>query len=89
MSRPQSRSQNLDDLGTGYLLIEYIEEAHEGMVSCTQNEKNRHKKKPRSNLFRSLSRILLALSRVPLPLIASLAIDDGRVLEFSKEILAA
>jgi hypothetical protein len=55
LSRHQCQSQNLEDLGTRYLLGEYIEEAHGGMVSCTRNEKNRHKKKLRSKLFRSPS----------------------------------
>jgi hypothetical protein len=86
LSRHQSRSQNLDDLGTRYLLIEYIEEAHGGMVSCTRKlEREEPSQEAAQQPFpKPLPRILLALSRVPLPLIGSFAIDDGRVLESAK-----
>lgn len=66
-------------LDSGYLLVEFIERAKGEMLSSTwpdrhQNPRYRH------NLFRDLSRILLSLTRIPLPLIGSFAIDkDGYI----------
>lgn len=75
-----------DDLGTGYLLIDYIEETQGRMLSNTWNEK-RHETTLRTNLFRDLSRILLTISRVPLPRIGSFIIDDDGFLSLSNRPL--
>ena len=85
--RHQSRGQIPDNLGTGYLLIEYIEEAQGRMLSRTWNEK-RHEPKLRTNLFRDLSRIFLTLFRVPLPLIGSFIIDDKGFLRLGNRPLS-
>ena len=57
--------------------MEYIEEAQGTMLSNTWLDE-RHNTELRRNFFRSLSRILLNLSRIPLPRIGSFTIDsDG------------
>ncbi|KAK1141276.1 hypothetical protein N8T08_009179 [Aspergillus melleus] len=64
-------------IGTGYLLVEYIEERQGTMLSNTWVH-DRHNSKLRANLFRDLSRIFLDMSRIPLPRIGSFIIDlDG------------
>lgn len=57
------------------------------MLSCTWEE-GRHNRDLRKNLFHSLSRILLALSRVPLPRIGSFTIDDDRFLSLRNRPLS-
>lgn len=76
---PDRFSPHQGQLSTGYLLIEYIEPARELMLSDTWDVK-RMDPDHRANLFRGLSRIFLALARIPLPRIGSFIIDnDGFV----------
>lgn len=63
-------------MDAGYLLIEYIEEKQGEMLSNTWPEKQLDVKL-RTNLFRDLSRILLSVTRIPLPKIGSFVIDDN------------
>ncbi|RFU31918.1 hypothetical protein B7463_g4434, partial [Scytalidium lignicola] len=65
--------------GVGYLLLEYIDESQGKMLSCTWSQKSQEVKL-RNNLFRSLSRIFLSFSRVPLSRIGSFTIGDDGVL---------
>lgn len=68
-----------NDLGTGYILLEFVERTQGKMLSSTWKEK-RGDVNLRKNLFHSFARILLALARVPLPRIGSFTIDtDGYV----------
>ncbi|PGH27641.1 hypothetical protein AJ80_00654 [Polytolypa hystricis UAMH7299] len=67
-------NQILNKLGTGYLLLDYIEEKQERMLLETWNENSQDEKR-RANLFRSLSQILLTFARVPKPRIGSFVID--------------
>jgi hypothetical protein len=83
----QISGQILRDLGTGYLLIDYIEETQGTMLSRTWNQR-RHKDQLRINLFRNLSRILLTLSRIPLPRIGSFIIDDDGSLSLKNRPLS-
>lgn len=73
---PHGLPQIESDLGVGYLLIEYIEETRGVMLSKTWNEK-RNDRALRMNLFRSLSQIILAFAKVPLPQIGSFVVDDN------------
>jgi hypothetical protein len=57
-------------LESGYLVMDYIGSLDLQMLSKTWNE-HRHQRDKRTNLFKGLSRIMLALSRVPLPRIGS------------------
>ena len=70
----------------GYLLIEYIEETQGTMLSNTWTEK-RHDIELWTNFFRSLSRILLAISKTPLPRIGSFIIDEEGYLTLSNRPL--
>ncbi|EEH03547.1 conserved hypothetical protein [Histoplasma capsulatum G186AR] len=70
-------------IGAGYLVIEYIEETQGRMLSSSWFEKNQHDAKLRTNFFRDLARILLSISRIPLPQIGSFIIDDGGFLRLS------
>ncbi|RHZ73316.1 hypothetical protein CDV55_105757 [Aspergillus turcosus] len=74
------------NLGVGYLLIEYIEEDQGAMLSNTWDERH-HDTKLRTNFFRSLSRILLTIARVPVPRIGSFTIDDDGVLALNNRPL--
>jgi hypothetical protein len=76
-----------NELHTGYLLIEYIEEAQGTMLSKTWNEK-RDIPELRINLFRSLSQILLSLAKAPLTRIGSFVIDDDGFLNLGNRPLA-
>ncbi|PWY88239.1 hypothetical protein BO70DRAFT_350627 [Aspergillus heteromorphus CBS 117.55] len=67
-------------LGVGYLLIEYIDKSRGKMLSESW-EAGRHNAQLRGNLFRSLSRIILAATRVPQPKIGSFILDDQGVLK--------
>lgn len=60
----------------GYILIEYIEESVGRMLSDTWSGK-RHDDRLRGNLCRSLSRILLSITRTPIPCIGSFVIDSN------------
>lgn len=61
-------------VGAGYLLIECIEDTQGTMLSNTWLDKQ-HDITLRTNFFRELSRILLSISRTPLPRIGSFIID--------------
>lgn len=63
------------NVDSGYLLVEYIEEIQGMMLSNTWLE-NQHNVKLRTNFFHHLSRILLSVSRIPLPRIGSFLIDN-------------
>lgn len=65
----------LDDFEAGYLLVQYIDPSEGTMLSSTWDEK-RHNRNLRSNLFKGLSKILLDLSKVPVPRIGSFIIND-------------
>ncbi|EED22707.1 conserved hypothetical protein [Talaromyces stipitatus ATCC 10500] len=78
----------LDGIGsTGYLLIEFIEEAQGTMLSDTWTD-GKDDVKLRGNLFRSLSRILLSMSRISLPRIGSFAIDNSGFLHLANRPLS-
>ncbi|PWY94186.1 hypothetical protein BO94DRAFT_485992 [Aspergillus sclerotioniger CBS 115572] len=62
-------------LDVGYLLIEYIDRSRGKMLSESWEE-GRHNPQLRGNLFRSLSSIMLAVTRVPQPKIGSFILDD-------------
>ncbi|KAL4886507.1 hypothetical protein BJY04DRAFT_228365 [Aspergillus karnatakaensis] len=57
-----------------YLLIEYIDPSRGSMLSNTWAD-HRHDVKLRTNLFHGLARILLSISRTPVPRIGSFIID--------------
>ncbi|KAJ5662322.1 uncharacterized protein N7477_009938 [Penicillium maclennaniae] len=65
-------------LGSGYLLIEYIDSSQGEMLSNTWPEK-RQVSKVRQNLSRDLSRTLLILSHIPLSKIGSFTIEQQRL----------
>lgn len=67
-------------MNTGYLLIEYIEGSQGVMLSNTWMN-GCHNKRLRENLFRDLSRIILTMSRLPLPRIGSFVIDENGFLK--------
>lgn len=72
------RHSSLDGvIGAGYILIEKIEESQGTMLSKTWFKKN-NDIELRTNFFQDLSRILLSISRIPLPRIGSFVINsDG------------
>ncbi|KAJ9248068.1 hypothetical protein C8Q69DRAFT_186948 [Paecilomyces variotii] len=76
-----------DTVGTGYLLIEYIEEEQGEMLSNTWQEKQVDIGL-RTNLFRDLSRILLSITRIPLPKIGSFMIDHDGFLHLTNRPLS-
>ncbi|PYI03597.1 hypothetical protein BO78DRAFT_374884 [Aspergillus sclerotiicarbonarius CBS 121057] len=64
-------------IGVGYVLIQNIEQSQGIMLSNTWLE-HRSDAELRANLFRGLSKVLLSISRIPLPRIGSFVIDkDG------------
>lgn len=70
----------------GYLLMEYIDTEDATMLSetwtdCCQNHDLR------ANLFKDLSRIILSLSRFPMPCIGSWTIDNHGVLKLANRPL--
>ncbi|GBF65917.1 hypothetical protein TMEN_8635 [Trichophyton mentagrophytes] len=69
-------------VGTGYILIDYIEDADGTMLSRTWEDR-RSDARLRTNLYRGLSRILLDMARVPLPRIGSFIIDDHGYIQLS------
>lgn len=73
-------------LGTGYILIEYIDPSRGKMLSDTWADK-RHDQKLRKNLFRGLSRMILSLTRTPLPRIGSFVLDEKGYLSLSNRPL--
>ncbi|KAJ6023805.1 hypothetical protein N7540_004602 [Penicillium herquei] len=60
---------------SGYLVTEFIEESQGSMLSNTWFDKEHHTIERRSNYFHSLSRILLSISKIPLPSIGSFFVD--------------
>ncbi|KAL4941962.1 hypothetical protein BDV06DRAFT_235695 [Aspergillus oleicola] len=64
-----------ESLGIGYLLIEYIDTSRGKMLSESWDQ-GRHNPQLRANLFRSLSDIMLAVARTPLPKIGSFVVDE-------------
>lgn len=77
--RHQRQDTALNELGTGYLLLEYIEDKDGEMLSETWKTKGEDEHL-RTNLYQGLSRIFLALARVRLPRIGALRMDnDGQV----------
>ncbi|KAJ9259392.1 hypothetical protein DTO207G8_955 [Paecilomyces variotii] len=87
--RHQHTGQLSSDVGgTGYLLLEYIEETQGKMLSETWID-GYHNVKLRANFFRGLSRILLSISRIPLPKIGSFIIDSNGFLCLSNRPLSA
>lgn len=74
-------------MGSGYLLIEYIEEEQGEMLSNTWPEKQ-NDDKLRANFFRDISRILLSITRIPLPKIGSFIIDHGGFLRLTNRPLS-
>ncbi|KAK2807024.1 hypothetical protein FQN50_005598 [Emmonsiellopsis sp. PD_5] len=74
-------------IDAGYLLIEYIEESTGQMLSKTWREK-RSDGRLRMNFFRSLSRILLSITRTKLPRIGSFLIDNGGYLQLGNRPLS-
>ncbi|KAI9736677.1 MAG: hypothetical protein M1834_000881 [Cirrosporium novae-zelandiae] len=73
-------------LGIGYLVMDYIEETDGKMLSESW-ENLRHNRIHRTNLFRDLSNIILAISQFSLPRIGSLTIDDLGVLSLTNRPL--
>ena len=74
----QLRHKSPAPLSVGYILIEYIERSQGKMLSESWEE-GRYNAQLRMNLFRGLSRTLLALARTPLPKIGSFVLDKGGV----------
>jgi hypothetical protein len=73
-------------LKTGYVLIEYIDTSRGKMLSDTWQE-GRNNIKLRTNLFHSLSRVMVALTHIPLPRIGSFILDDKGYLKLSNRPL--
>lgn len=70
---PNPSERHIGRLGnTGYLLIEFIEEAQGEMLSNTWSEKQ-HDIELRSNLFKDLSRILSVSAERPCPVLGLLS----------------
>ncbi|GAD96456.1 predicted protein [Paecilomyces variotii No. 5] len=63
-------------VSTGYLLIEYIEES-QGVMLSNSWMNGCCNKTLWENLFRDLSRIMLSMSRIPLPRIGSFVINEN------------
>lgn len=72
--------------GTPYLLIEYINPSRGKMLFETRG-KGRRNLKLRTNLFHSLCRIILDLTRTPLPKIGSLILDEQGYLSLANRPL--
>jgi hypothetical protein len=73
-------------LESGYLVMDYIGNSDVQMLSETWDE-HRHQRDKRMNLFKGLSRIMLSLSRVPLPRIGSWTLDSNGALRLSNRPL--
>jgi len=80
------RSRSLSNLKTGYLLMDHIAE-EDGVMLSESWEEMRHDKVRRSNLFTGLSKIMLSLSRIPLPRIGSFTINNDGVLSLTNRPL--
>ncbi|CAG8426436.1 unnamed protein product [Penicillium salamii] len=73
-------------LESGYLIMDYFGNSEVQMLSETWDE-HRHQKDRRTNLFKGLSRIMLSLSRVPMPRIGSWTLHSDGGLRFSNRTL--
>jgi hypothetical protein len=82
----QHRIKDQFALGTAYLLIEYVDPSRGKMLSETWEE-GRHNIKLRTNLFHGLSRIMLALARIPLPKIGTFTLDEKGYLSLNNRPL--
>ncbi|KAI9732709.1 MAG: hypothetical protein M1818_007443 [Claussenomyces sp. TS43310] len=71
----------------GYLLIEHIDKDRGEMLSNTWSQM-RHDSKLQTNFFRDLSRIMLSISRRPLPRIGSFTIDNNGFLSLTNRPLS-
>ncbi|KAH8746164.1 hypothetical protein F5882DRAFT_387429 [Hyaloscypha sp. PMI_1271] len=71
----------------GYLIMDYIETTEAEMLSESWDEL-RHDRNLRTNFFKDLSHIMLALSQSPLPRIGSWTIDERGVLMLTNRPLA-
>jgi len=76
------------ELRSSYLLVEYIEKSHGTLHSETWNGR-KNIPELRTNLSRSLSQIILAFGKVPLPRIGSFMIDDNGFLHLQNRPLAS
>ncbi|OAQ59631.1 aminoglycoside phosphotransferase [Pochonia chlamydosporia 170] len=74
------------NLNVGHMVIDYIEPADAEMLSLTWETK-RHDERARANLFRGLSRIMLALGKVPLQRIGSFTMDNQGVISLTNRPL--
>ncbi|KAI9730802.1 MAG: hypothetical protein M1818_008082 [Claussenomyces sp. TS43310] len=83
---PYISSPKKHNLGAGFLLMDYIEEAEGQMLSETWEEK-RHDKHRREILFRDLSKIMLSVGRTSLPRIGSFTIDDHGIISLTNRPL--
>lgn len=81
----QSRRDGVSE--AGYLLIECIEQTQGTMLSNTWSEKQ-HDVELRTNFFKSLSRILLSITRTPLPRVGSFIINKEGYLTLSNRPLS-
>lgn len=73
-------------LERGYMIMDYIEPTEAKMLADSWTEL-RHNQTRRTNLIRDLSRIILSLSRVPLPQIGSWTIDNQCILTLTNRPL--
>lgn len=78
--------QKHPQLGHGYMILEYVEEANASMLSKTWSDL-RHDNIRRANLFRDMARIVLTLACQPLPHIGSFRIDDQGFLHLNNRPL--
>ncbi|PLB49352.1 hypothetical protein P170DRAFT_408496 [Aspergillus steynii IBT 23096] len=83
---PYVRHQRSALLETGYLVMEDVGNSDVQMLSETWDE-HRSQQDKRRNLFKGLSRIMLSLSRIPLPRIGSWTLDSNGVLQLSNRPL--
>jgi hypothetical protein len=68
-------------LESGYLVMDYIGNSDVRMLSETWDE-YRHQRDKRTNLLKGFSRIMLSLSRVPLPRTGSWTLDSNGLCDF-------
>lgn len=85
--QPKDCVAKTGDSGVGYISVENIEETTGQMLPGTWREKC-HDDQLRTNLFRSLSRVLLSISRVRLPRIGSFVIENNGYLRLANRLLS-
>ncbi|KAI1147223.1 hypothetical protein F4825DRAFT_471750 [Nemania diffusa] len=76
----------LYSLNVGHMVIDYIEPSDAEMLSSTWETK-RQDERVRTNLFRGLSRIMLALAKIPLQRIGSFTMDNQGVISLTNRPL--